>query len=157
MILCALLIGCKERMRDQPSLMPHDRPTLSVPAGAVPVEGGEPAPTPEEAAALANPVADVPQEIEAGRTAYRRFCSHCHGTLGRGRTVVGASLDPAPTDLSAAVAGKSDGELFSIVTFGRKTSPALGPTIDELDRWRIVRFLHTLPDAARGVPPAWGQ
>jgi mono/diheme cytochrome c family protein len=144
-------------MRDQPSLMPNDRPTLSVPAGAVPVEGGEPAPTLEEAVALANPVANVPEEIAAGRAAYRRFCSHCHGTLGRGRTVVGASLDPAPTDLSAALEGKADGELFSIVTFGRKTSPALGPVIDVLDRWRIVRFLHTLPAAARGAPPAWGQ
>lgn len=144
-------------MRDQPSLMPNDKPLLSVPAGVVPVSGGEPAASREEAAALENPVANVPEELEQGALAYRRFCGHCHGSLGRGWTPVGASLDPAPTDLSLALAGRTDGDLFGIITFGSKTSPALGPTIEVADRWRIVRWLRTLPAAASPPAPAWGQ
>jgi mono/diheme cytochrome c family protein len=157
LLAVVLLAGCRERMRDQPSLMPNDKPTLSVPAGVVPVGGGEPAASLEEATALENPVANVPKEREQGALAYRRYCGHCHGTLGRGRTVVGASLDPRPTELAGVVDGRSDGELFGIITFGARTSPALGPTIDVLDRWRIVRWLRTLPDAARAAAPAWGQ
>jgi len=137
--------------------MPNDKPTLSVPAGVVPVEGGEPATSLEEAKALQNPVPALPGELERGALAYRRYCGHCHGALGRGWTVVGASLDPRPTELAGALEGRSDGELFGIITFGSKTSPALGPTIDVADRWRIVRWLHTLPEAARAAAPAWGQ
>lgn len=151
-----VLLGCDERMRDQPSLMPHDPPLPPLPAGTVPVRGGEPALSVEEAAALENPVANVPEELEKGALAYRRFCSHCHGSLGRGWTVVGASLDPAPTDLTLAQHGRSDGDLFGIITFGSKTSPALGPTIEVVDRWRIIRWLRTLPAASR-AEPAWGR
>ncbi|MBI5499078.1 MAG: cytochrome c [Deltaproteobacteria bacterium] len=155
-LLAAVAAGCDERMRDQPSLMPHDKPLLSMPAGVVPVSGGEPAASVEEAAALENPVANVPEELERGALAYRRFCGHCHGASGRGWTVVGASLDPAPTDLSLAVPARTDGELFGIITFGAKTSPALGPFIDVNDRWRIVRWLRVLPtassSAAAGTP-----
>jgi mono/diheme cytochrome c family protein len=153
----ASAVGCDERMRDQPSLMPHEDPWLSVPPGSVPVRGGEPAQSVEEAAVLENPVANVPAELEQGALAYRRFCGHCHGALGRGWTVVGASLDPGPTDLATAQQGRTDGELFGIITFGSKTSPALGPTIDILDRWRIVRWLRTLPAASSRAEPAWGQ
>jgi mono/diheme cytochrome c family protein len=159
--LALLAAGCDIRMRDQPSLMPNDKPNLSVPAGAEPVTAGEPARTLAEAAALRSPFADAKErpvaDLERGEVAYRRFCRHCHGDGGRSWTIVGASLDPAPGDLLQAVRDKSDGELYGVITFGSKTSPALGPHIDPLDRWRIVLYLRTLPDAAAGRTPVWAQ
>lgn len=161
LVLAGLAAGCDTRMRDQPSLMPNDKPLLSVPAGAEPVTAVEPARTPDEAAALRSPFAGSAGEsddaLERGEVGYRRFCRHCHGDAGRSWTIVGASLDPAPADLLQAIRDRSDGELFGIITFGSRTSPALGPHIDVLDRWRIVRYLRTLPDGPADRPPVWAQ
>jgi mono/diheme cytochrome c family protein len=159
--LVGLGAGCDTRMRDQPSLMPNDRPLLSVPVGAEPVTAVEPARTMDEAAVLRSPFVGTRDELAdvtaRGEVGYRRFCRHCHGEGGRSWTIVGASLDPPPGDLLQAVGERSDGELFGIITFGSRTSPALGPHIDVLDRWRIVNYLRTLPDAQAGQPLVWAR
>ncbi len=160
----SVLWGCSDPLQDQPGFMPHERPLLSVPAGAVPAkldryahQMSEPAASMAEAKALANPIPRTGSNIKRGQVAFDRYCSHCHGDLGRGWTSVGSSLDPAPPDLIEVSDGVSDGEIFGILTFGRGLSPALGPTIAPEDRWRIILFLRTLEERRGGVDPDWGQ
>ncbi len=157
--LVALGLGCDDPLQRQASVMPVvDEASLrTLPEGVVPVSPVEPAATLEEAVRLPNPSPATRATLDRGREGYADFCSHCHGALGRGRVVVGASLDPAPTDLVEAGARLSDGEMFGIVTFGRGSSPALGPHIAVDERWAIIRYVRTLGAAREGVPPAWGQ
>jgi mono/diheme cytochrome c family protein len=159
-----VLAGCPDELQDQEGHLPHERPLLSVPAGVVPTDIApssphrlEPAATQAEAEQLTNPFRASAGAIAKGRVAYQRYCSHCHGSLGRGWTSVGSSFDPAPPDLVTAAGGKTDGELFGIVTFGRNLSPALGATVSVEDRWRTILFLRTLDDRRRDVEPRWGQ
>ena len=160
-----------EPLQDQISIQPHERPLDSVPAGVEPMKhrgGGwrvaaeiEPARTPEEAKRLRNPFHSTPSVLEAGKIGYGRYCSHCHGDLGYGWTSVGSSLDPRPPDLTKAIIGKSDGEIFSVITFGTDAEPrvpiALGATVSVDDRWRIIRYIRTLPAEHRGKAPHWDQ
>jgi len=157
--MAASSLGCDDPLQRQISVMPVvDEASLrTVPEGAVPVEPTEPATSLEEAMRLDNPVAATEASVERGATAFDYYCSHCHGSLGRGRVVVGASLDPAPPDLVRATATMQEGEIFGVITFGRGRSPALGPHVSVEDRWRIVRFLRTLRERREGVEPAWGQ
>lgn len=155
----ALAVGCDDPLQRQVSVMPVvDRESLrTVPEGVVPVEPGEPAATFEEALRLTNPVPATEESLERGATVYDQYCSHCHGELGRGRVVVGASFDPAPRDLVEAAASMTDGELFGVLTFGRGASPPLGPHLTVEDRWRAIRHVRTLRERREGVEPAWGQ
>jgi mono/diheme cytochrome c family protein len=118
----------------------------------------EPASTAEEADELTNPIEASARVIKRGQIAYGRYCSHCHGSLGRGWTSVGSSYDPTPPDLAQRIEDKSDGELFSIITFGRGPGMIiLGPIVAIEDRWRIIHFLRTIPERREGVEPVWGQ
>ena len=109
--LVLLAAGCDDELQRQHSIMPvvDEESLRTVPEGVVPVEPTEPATSLEEAMRLDNPVPATEASMQRGETAYDYYCSHCHGSLGRGRVVVGASLDPAPPDLVEAVATMSDG------------------------------------------------
>ena len=52
-------------------------------------------------------------EDKQGQAAYRRYCSACHGTDGKGDGVVSGLMTPRPTDLTQ-LAKQSDGK-FSLV------------------------------------------
>lgn len=158
-------------LQDQDSIHAHERPLASVPAGVIPTDrpvGGlrvtadiEPAQSMEEAKALKNPFRRSVSVLEAGEVGYDRFCSHCHGDLGYGRSSVGSSLDPPPPDMVEAVAGKTDGEIFGIITFGigqhLRVPIALGSTVSVDDRWRIIHYVRTLPSHRRDKAPHWDQ
>jgi len=156
--LSALVLACDDPLRDQESLQTHERPHLDMPEGVLPTTVEEPAATVEEAAALQMPTLPTDAEShDAGRTAYLRYCSHCHGSHGRGWTAVGSSLDPAPADLVDVAEVMSDGELFGVITFGSGTTPALRSVVSVEDRWRIIRQVRTLLQQREGLAPAWSQ
>jgi mono/diheme cytochrome c family protein len=158
-------------LQDQASIQPHEPPLESVPAGVVPTihRGGglrvmadiEPARSMEEAKTLRNPFRPTAAVIAAGKIGYDRYCSHCHGDMGYGWTSVGSSLDPRPPDIAKVVAGRTDGEIFGVITFGigqqLRVPLALGATVSIADRWRIIHYVRTLPTVRRGKAPRWDQ
>ncbi len=162
--LAILVAGCPDDLQDQISVTAYARPSLSVPAGAVPTDlsrrphaEAEPATSLAEAEELTNPIQATANNIKQGQAAYERYCSHCHGALGRGWTSVGSSFDPAPPDLVEAVPGKSHGWLFGHIAFGRKLHMPLRQVVTVEERWQIIHFLGTLEERRQGVEPAWGQ
>lgn len=135
------------------------RTFMAPPAGTVP-RGYAPlhfAPGPVEAARaareLTNPIADSPLVRQRGETAFRRWCSPCHGGEGLGDGLV-ARRFPRPPSLTAEHARTlADGQLFHIITFGQGVMPAYGQQIVQEDRWKIVRHLRQLQaPAAQGKP-----
>jgi mono/diheme cytochrome c family protein len=109
-------------MWSTPSVRPYETPMPPTVAGTVPT-AGTPGYAPARAKVAALSVAD---RARLARMSYRRYCAHCHGAAGDGRSIVGESFDPAPPDLrAAAVQGIADEDLFDLVTGGSGKMPPL--------------------------------
>jgi mono/diheme cytochrome c family protein len=112
---------------------------------------------PPEERARANPVPSSPEALQKGRFLYRKNCQRCHGEKGKGDGASGRYGIKPPEDLTSVAkqAKLTDGEIFWKVTTGLKDGadvimPAYKREIpDDDDRWKVVRFVRTLP-----IPPS---
>ena len=70
-----------------------------------------------DAAKQKNPVAADATSIAAGKTIYEKNCANCHGKTGVGDGLLGAELNPKPSNLTDAdwKHGDSDGEIFLVI------------------------------------------
>lgn len=101
---------------------------------------------PEEAAAVANPVAVSDASLAAGQATYSQNCAACHGVEGKGDGAAVAGLNPKPADFHAAhVQELADGALFYIITHGREGTAMVAweNILSEEQRWEVVNFLRT--------------
>jgi len=101
---------------------------------------------PPDAARTKNPVDATPESIARGKKLYTTNCLFCHGEKGDGTGPVAASLPTKPADLTnkQEVAKYSDGELFWMITKGKKPMPGFEKTLSEQDRWHVINYVRTL-------------
>lgn len=98
---------------------------------------------------ITNPVAPNIGSTAAGGVIYARNCAQCHGTGGLGDGAAGRALDPKPYNLtSASLRQLTDGELFAMLTDGKKPMPAFNATLDARARWNVINYIRTLEPAA---------
>ncbi len=94
---------------------------------------------------LKNPEPFSSEVVEQGRTAYSRFCVHCHGAKGRGDGKVARANGALSFPLSgSSTFAKPDGELFHIITYGRNNMPPAALQLPAEERWRLIRYLREL-------------
>ena len=104
-----------------------------------------------EAAKLTNPVPVNASTLAEGKALFAKNCLSCHGALGKGDGKAGAILKPPPADLTDATwkHGSSDGEIFTVVRDGAKSTPMRGfagrMTTKEL--WTVVNYMRSLAPA----------
>ena len=96
--------------------------------------------------------------LERGEAKFNVYCSPCHDRTGSGRGVVPAKSNWIPGNLhDERIVGFVDGELFHVVTNGRRSMPSYRFQITEKDRWAIVAYVRVLQRAWLGkladVPP----
>jgi mono/diheme cytochrome c family protein len=96
---------------------------------------------PDSAAARVNPLAGSLELAAGGRKLFQRQCAKCHGAQGQG-------LKNAADLQLPVVQRQSDGALFWKITNGnqRRAMPSFSG-LPELQRWQIVLYLRTLPNA----------
>ena len=118
LVLCAGLLAQNIQYRPDPSWRP-----------------------PDSAAARVNPLAGSPELAAGGRKLFQRQCAQCHGAQGQG-------LKNAADLQLPVVQQQGDGALFWKVTNGnpRRAMPSFSG-LPELQRWQIVLYLRTLPNA----------
>jgi mono/diheme cytochrome c family protein len=106
------------------------------PAGSVPKEFRQ----------MKNPVAAGPEAIEAGKLLYVKNCQRCHGDSGLGDGPATRFIKPAPKEIASAATQDrlSDGEIFFMITEGKKPMPPMKKTLSEEQRWQVVHFVRTL-------------
>ena len=90
--------------------------------------------------ARVNPLAEDSAAPDAGAQLYRRHCASCHGADAGGR-------GQRPSLRTERVRRATDGELQWLLRNGSlaKGMPAWS-NLPEVQRWQLVRYLHTLPD-----------
>ena len=98
---------------------------------------------------LVSPLTDSDIDPGRGQDVYRIYCQVCHGAGGVGDGPVVSKGYPPPTSLLAQVAqGRSDGEIFHIITYGFKNMPDYAVQVEQDDRWQVIAFIRQLQTAA---------
>lgn len=142
------------RMWETPAVKPHEMPIQGLRRGSVPAKGGEAAWRTRGAGELENPNPDrSAKRVFEGRTAYARYCIHCHGKALDGQGTVGQSFSPLPQDLrSPQIQDQSDGALFFTISYGKNRMPALATTLSVPERWDVIVYLRTTPEKNTATP-----
>jgi mono/diheme cytochrome c family protein len=96
------------------------------------------------AALLKNPLAATPENIEAGKQQYERFCQHCHGEGGKGDGLVAKAYKGVPVYSSDALKDVNDGHIYHVITHGKGRMWPHGSQISSENRWKIVLYVHEL-------------
>jgi mono/diheme cytochrome c family protein len=96
------------------------------------------------AALLKNPLAATPENIEAGKLQYERFCQHCHGESGKGDGLVAKAYKGVPVYSSDALKDVNDGHIYHVITHGKGRMWPHGSQISSENRWKIVLYVHEL-------------
>ncbi len=150
------LVPWFDHMIQSPAVHPYERadvPRRTVP-GTVPVhvtEGDWSAEWPASTATadrLVNPTLPA-DNLAVGDTLYQVFCTVCHGVTGDGRGPVGPRVG-APSLLTEKARALPEGNLYSIVRYGRGVMPRYGDKILTPEhRWAVVNYVRQLQaDAA---------
>lgn len=105
---------------------------------------------PEEGSALwddfSNPNPKSKQVEKQGKLAYTRFCQHCHGVDGTGKSSLTNAYPVAaiPKLNRAELAEMPDRYFFEKITKGGAMMPYLGHAVTPKERWQIVSYLRTI-------------
>lgn len=101
---------------------------------------------------LINPFAAAsPAHLARGQAVYQNYCLVCHGAGGKGDGTVTQRGYPPPTSLSSEqTLGRTDGQLFHIITYGYKNMPPYASQVDPEDRWHAIGYIRQLQRAAGG-------
>lgn len=101
-----------------------------------------------------NPVPINSDSLEYGRFLYNTNCAVCHGMEGHGDgTIVEAGHFGAPPTLnSAGLRGRSDGEIYHVVTYGQGTMWSFKNQLTEMERWAVVNYVRALQRADSPEP-----
>ena len=99
-----------------------------------------------------NPLTINEELLQVGQRRYNTYCSPCHDRTGQGRGQVGVRAMWIPTNLhDARVKGFNDGEIFHVITNGRRSMPPYRYQVTEDDRWAIVAYVRALQRTTSGT------
>lgn len=92
-----------------------------------------------------NPVKPSPEGLAAARKIYGYDCSMCHGSKGDGKGDVVESMKLTMHDWRepASLQGKTDGEIFYIITKGKGKMIGEGDRVSETVRWNLVNLVRS--------------
>jgi mono/diheme cytochrome c family protein len=89
--------------------------------------------------------------LERGQAKFNVYCSPCHDKTGSGRGIVPAKSTWVPGNLhDERIVNFVDGELFHVMTEGRRSMPSYRFQVPAKDRWAIVAYVRVLQRAWLG-------
>jgi mono/diheme cytochrome c family protein len=105
-----------------------------------------------------NPVPINEEFLRRGQQRFDIYCSPCHDRTGQGQGIVPKKSAWIPTNLMEdRVFEMADGEIFTVISQGRRSMKGYRYQITERDRWAIVAYVRALQRSSRGtladVPP----
>jgi len=104
--------------------------------------------TPEEAAALVNPLPRTREIFALGRESFTRRCAVCHGALGNGVGSLTAAYGAKPANLQAQqFQDYPDGKIYWAIVMGKNAMPSHAADLSETQRWAVVHYVRALQRA----------
>ena len=99
-----------------------------------------------------NRVAPSPEGMAGARKVFGYDCAMCHGAKGDGTGDIVESMKLKMNNWGdpATLAGKTDGELFYIITKGKGKMSGEGDRLTDTQRWNLVNYVRSL--AKKGTP-----
>ena len=92
-----------------------------------------------------NPLPTTEALLDDGRRRYDAYCVPCHASDGSGRGPVALRAEWIATALDdERVRAMSDGELFDVISRGRRSMRGYRNLVIERDRWAIVAYVRVL-------------
>lgn len=90
--------------------------------------------------------------LKKGQAKFGTYCTPCHDREGTGQGIVPTRVPSwQPSNLMEdRVVQFADGDIFNVITEGRRTMPPYKYQISVEDRWAIVAYLRVLQRAAHG-------
>ncbi len=100
-----------------------------------------------------SPVPVTMDLLKKGQAKFGTYCTPCHDRTGSGQGIVPTRV-PAwqPSNLlEDRIVQFADGEIFHVISEGRRTMPAYKYQVSIEDRWAIIAYLRVLQRAAHGT------
>jgi mono/diheme cytochrome c family protein len=100
-----------------------------------------------------NPLPVNKETLLHGQEKFNVYCQPCHDRTGSGKGIVPAKVTGwLPTNLHDDRALKmADGEIFEVITNGRRTMKGYRFQVSVQDRWAIVAYVRALQRAGLGT------
>jgi len=90
--------------------------------------------------------------LKTGQAKFNTYCSPCHDRTGSGQGVVPKRTLWLPTNLHEdRVVEMPDGEIYDVISNGRRTMHGYRYQIQEAERWAIVAYVRALQRSDRGT------
>jgi mono/diheme cytochrome c family protein len=102
---------------------------------------------------VTNPLPVTKDLLIRGQQKYDIYCAPCHDRTGSGRGIVSLRSQGwiANSLLEERIVEYPDGELFYVISNGRRSMPGYRWQIAEQDRWAIVAYMRALQRASVGT------
>jgi mono/diheme cytochrome c family protein len=100
-----------------------------------------------------NPLPITPALLAEGEWRFNTYCAPCHDKTGLGHGMVSQRWTAwQPQNLTEdRIVEAADGDLFNVITYGRRTMPPYGAPNRPEERWAIVAYLRVLQRAQHGT------
>jgi mono/diheme cytochrome c family protein len=99
-----------------------------------------------------NPEPITPELLKLGQTKFNIYCAPCHDRTGSGRGIVPSKAVWVPGNMhDERIVNFVDGELYHVISNGRRSMPAYRYQVGEKDRWAIVAYIRALQRTQRGT------
>ena len=111
---------------------------------------------PPEEAARKNPVPVTPEGLAEARRFYKYQCTMCHGENGDGKGELADTMKLKLHDWreASSLAGRTDGELYYILTNGKGQMLGQGDRTKEELRWNLVNLVRSFAKKDSKEKPA---
>jgi mono/diheme cytochrome c family protein len=104
--------------------------------------------------ALDQPNVDLAALFDKGHAKFNTYCAPCHDKEGSGAGIVSIHVPTwQPANLMEdRIVQFADGEIFNVVSNGRRSMPAYKYQVSVEDRWAIIAYLRVLQRAWHASP-----
>lgn len=129
-----------------PEVQPYAEAPRVTPADTIPVHGGEPPMSLEQATIkMHNPLQPTPENIAKGKAQFITYCAPCHGESAQGNGPVAHILAKPPKNL---IAGTSkdlpDGYIYGAIRDGVLSMPSYAEEMPAEQRWQVVMYIRSM-------------
>ena len=133
-----------------PEVQPYAEAPRVTPADTIPVHGGEPPMSLEQATIkMHNPLQPTPENLAKGKDQFNTYCAPCHGESGQGSGPVAHILAKPPKNLiSGTSKDLPDGYIYGAIRDGILSMPSYAEEMPEEQRWQVVMYIRSMQGAS---------